>query len=81
MCEGAWWEVEVGVLGEAIAVSRVTIFNRIDGPTSSRLSNSHVSLLDYQGNTLKSYRIGDSTGIAVFNISFAGNNGTLINIL
>ena len=73
-------------MGEDVAVSKVTIFNR--GPegdsathnalVSSRLSNSKVSLLDQLGNTLKSYRIGDATNISLFNISFEGNNGILI---
>ena len=72
-CEGAWWEVD---LGEGVAVSRVTIYNR-NGYTE-RLSNSMLSLLNSQGNTLKSYRIGDATNLNIFNISFVGSNGTLI---
>ena len=61
---GAWWEVD---LGEGVAVSRVIIYNRNDGDAShaslvtSRMSNSVVSLINYQGDTLKTYRIGDAT--------------------
>ena len=72
-------------MGEGVAVSRVTIFNRKSGDAahaalvSSRLSNSRVSLLNYQGTSLKSYRIGDATNISIFDISFTGNDGTLIN--
>ena len=64
-------------MGEGAAVSRVVIYNRNDGDAShasavsGRLSNSVVSLLNYQGNTLKAYRIGDATNIPVFDISFA----------
>ena len=70
---GAWWEVD---LGEGVSVSRVVIYNRIDGDASlsshvsGRLSNSVVSLLNYQGNTLKTYRIADATNIPVFDINF-----------
>ena len=68
---GAWWEVD---LGEGVAVSRVVIYNRNDGSNPSiltlRLSNSVVSLINYQGNTLKTYRIGDATNVPVFNINF-----------
>ena len=62
--------------GEGVAVSRVTIFNRNDGDAnhaaivSAHLSNSEVSLLNYQGNTLKTYRIWDATDIPVFDINF-----------
>jgi hypothetical protein len=71
---GAWWEVD---LGEGVTVSRVVIYNRNDGDAShvteasGRLSNSVVSLLNYQGNTLKAYRIGDATNTPVFDISVA----------
>ncbi|KAL3817435.1 hypothetical protein ACHAXA_001442, partial [Cyclostephanos tholiformis] len=77
----AWWEVD---LGEGNEVSRVTIYNRNDGDgsgfslLSGRLSNSLVSLLNYQGVTLKTYRIGDATNIPVFDINFAGEIGVLI---
>jgi hypothetical protein len=63
---GAWWEVD---LGEGVAVSKVVIYNRTNC-CSDRLSNSVVSLIDYQGNTLKTYRIGISTNVPVFDISF-----------
>ena len=63
-------------MGEGVAVSRVTIYNRIG--YNERLSNSRLSLLNYQGNTMKSYRIGDATNFNIFNISFVGSNGTLI---
>ena len=71
---GAWWEVD---LGEGVAVSRVTIRNRINC-CWDRLSNSVVSLRNHQGTTLKTYRIGDATNIPVFDINFAGINGVLI---
>ena len=66
-------------MGEGVAVSRVVIYNRNDGDASpaleaeesGRLSNSVVSLLNYQGNTLKTYRIGDATNVPVFDISVA----------
>ena len=63
-------------MGEGVAVSRVVIYNRNDGDAShasdvsARLSNSVVSLINYQGNTLKSYRIGDAPNVPVFNINF-----------
>ncbi len=65
-------------------MSRVTIYNRNNGDpwhaslVSSRLSNSVVSLLNYQGATLKTYRIGDARDIHVFDINFAGESGVLI---
>ena len=63
-------------------MSRVVIYNRNDGSASHvltvRLSNSVVSLINYQGNTLKTYRIGDATNVPVFDINFAGINGVLI---
>jgi hypothetical protein len=70
---GAWWEVD---LGEGVAVSTVIIYNRNDGDAShashvtGRLSNSVVSLINYQGNTLKTYRIGDASNVPVFVINF-----------
>ena len=71
-------------MGEGVAVSRVVIYNRNDGvaahasDVSRRLSNSVVSLINYQGNTLKTYRIGDATNVPEFDINFAGINGVLI---
>ena len=65
-------------------MSRVTIYNPNNGDASwaslvsGRLSNSVVSLLNYQGNVLKSYRIGDATDIPLFDINFAGDTGFLI---
>ena len=60
-------------------MSRVKIYNRIDC-CAERLSNSVVSLRNHQGNTLKTFRIGDATNVPVFDINFqfAGNNGVLI---
>ena len=66
-------------------MARVTIFNWNDGDAShaslvsGRLSNSVVSLLNQGGNTLKTYRIGDATDISMFDISFVGESGVLIN--
>ena len=51
-----------------VSVSRVVIYNRIEQP--GRLSNSVVSLINYQGTTLETYRIGDATNIPVFDINF-----------
>ena len=57
-------------------MSRVVIYNRNDGDAShasavsGRLSNSVVSLINYQGNTLKTYRIGDATNVPVVDINF-----------
>jgi len=57
-------------------VSRVVIYNRNDGDAShashvsGRLSNSVVSLINYQNNTLKTYSIGDATNLPVFDINF-----------
>jgi hypothetical protein len=71
-------------LGLGVAVSRVVIYNRNDGDAShassvsGRLSNSVVSLINYQGNTLKTYRIGDASNVPEFDISFSGINGVLI---
>jgi hypothetical protein len=67
-CQGAWWEVD---LGDAVSVARVIIYNQIsDYYESSQLSDALVSLRDTQGNTLKTYEIGDAAGMSVFNISF-----------
>jgi hypothetical protein len=49
-------------LGADVRVARVKIWN---ADTPSRLSNSIVSLIDSQGTTQYSYRIGDATGKAV----------------
>ena len=63
-------------MGQGVAVSRVVIYNRNDGDAShasavsGRLSNSVVSLINYQGNTLKTYRIGDATNVPVIDINF-----------
>jgi hypothetical protein len=54
--KGAWWEVD---LGADVRVARVKIWN---GDVPTRLSNSIVSLIDSQGMTQYSYRIGDATG-------------------
>ena len=65
-------------------MSRVTIFNWNDGDpahaalVSSRLSNSVVSLLNYDGTTLKTYNIGDATDVPSFDISFVSQSGILI---
>ncbi len=45
---------------------------------SNRLSNSVVSLLNYQGTTLKTYRIGYARDTNVFDVNFAGESGVLI---
>jgi hypothetical protein len=50
-------------MGEEVPVSSVIIYN---GDVPPRLSNSLVLLKDWHGKTLKSYRIGDATGKAVF---------------
>ncbi len=47
-------------------MSRVTIFNILDIYNSVRLSDSVVSLLNYQGDVLRSYRIGDAKDVPVF---------------
>ena len=49
-------------MGADVRVARVKIYNR--GP-EQRLSNSIVSLIDSQGTTQYSYRIGDATGKTV----------------
>jgi hypothetical protein len=52
-------------------VSRVNVLNIVDlHDNSARLSNSVVSLLNYQGHALKTYRIGDAKNIPVFHINF-----------
>ncbi len=59
-----WWEVD---LGADVRVAKVKIFNRLGSAAdSNRLSNSIVSLINSQGNTVSSFRIGDSTGQAEF---------------
>jgi hypothetical protein len=55
-------------LGEGVAVSRVVIHNRLDN--SERLSNSIVSLINYQGTAVKTWRIGDATYIREFYCDF-----------
>jgi hypothetical protein len=50
-------------LGQDVKVSRVKIWN---GNEPYRLSNSIVSLIDSKGYTMSSYRIGDATGISIF---------------
>ena len=49
-------------MGADVRVARVKIWN---ADTPSRLSNSTVSLIDSQGTTQYSYRIGDATGKTV----------------
>ena len=57
-------------MGEGVAVSRIVIYNRNDADhyslATGRLSNSLVLLKDNQGNTLKTYRIGDATNVPMF---------------
>ena len=53
---------------EGVAVSRVVIYNRIDC-CAERLSNSVVSLLNHQGNTLTTYIIGDATNVPIFDMN------------
>jgi hypothetical protein len=65
-------------LGLGVAVSRVVIYNRND-EGSERLSNSVISLINYQGKTLKTYRIGDATDVPVFDINFASYLGCYAN--
>ena len=48
-------------LGKDVRVAKVKIFNRFDCCTE-RLSNSSVSLIDSQGNTVSSYKIDDARG-------------------
>ena len=65
-------------LSKGVVVARVIIYNRNDGDAShasmvsSRLSNSVVSLLNHQGDILKTYRIWDATEIPIFDINFMG---------
>ncbi len=59
--QGAWWEVD---LGADVRVAKVKIYNRVEN-LEHRLSNSIISLIDGQGITQYSYRIGDATGKAV----------------
>ncbi len=73
-------------MGEGVAVSRVTIFNRNDGDAafksavSKRLSNSWVSLLNYQGTSLKSYYIGDATNRFILDINIVSYLGCYIDL-
>ena len=53
-----------------VSVSRVVIYNRNDGSHAVSLSNSVVSVINYEGTTLVTYRIGNATNIPVFNIYF-----------
>ena len=46
------------------------VYNRNDAGLSTRLSNSVVSLRNYQGATLKTWTIGDATNIPVFDVNF-----------
>jgi hypothetical protein len=55
-------------LGEGVAVSRVVIYNRIEN--SDRLSNSIVSLVNYQGTAVKTWRIDDATYVEEFDCDF-----------
>jgi hypothetical protein len=55
-------------LGTDVAVKYVKIFNRIG--IEINLSNARVSLIDKDGKTLDTYRIGNADGIAEFNIPF-----------
>ena len=50
-------------MGADVRVARVKILNGVDGFT--RISNSIVSLIDSQGTTQYSHRIGDATGKTV----------------
>ena len=50
-------------MGTDVQVAKVKIWT---GDTPTRLSNSIVSIIDSQGNTQYSYRIGDATGKDVF---------------
>jgi len=78
-CLGATWEVD---LGEGVAVSRVSLFNRNDGDVahaalvSNRLSNSCVILMNYQGTYLKQYCIEDATNLFMLDLNFAGNTNS-----
>ena len=53
-------------MGADVQVSKVKIWT---GDTPTRLSNSVVSIIDNQGTTKYSYRIGDATGKQVFEFS------------
>jgi hypothetical protein len=50
-------------LGADYQVATVKIWS---GDVPTRLSNSIVSIIDSQGNTQNSYRIGDATGKTMF---------------
>ena len=72
-------------MGQRVAVSKVTIFNRNDGDAahaalvSKRLSNSVVSLLNFQGTTLRSYSIGDATNRFILDINVVSYLGCYID--
>ncbi len=63
-------------LGERVAVSNVTIYNWNAGDAahativSDRLSNSVVSLLNDQGQTVRSYTIVDAKNRSTIDINF-----------
>lgn len=69
-------------MGEGVAVSRVSLFNRNDGDVahaalvSNRLSNSCVILMNYQGTYLKQYCIEDATNLFMLDLNFAGNTNS-----
>ncbi len=72
-------------MGGGVAVAKVTIYNRNDGDAShfslvsGRLSNSIVSLLNYQDTALKTYRIEDATSVPLFDIYFMGESGVRLH--
>ncbi len=51
-------------------MKNVKIFNRIGSGMDIHLSNARVTLIDKDGKTLDTYRIGNADGIAEFNIPF-----------
>ncbi len=65
----SWWRLDFGA---DVCVSKVKIYNRIDGDAahasivSSRLSNSRVSLRNANEVALRSWSIGDATNKAEF---------------
>jgi hypothetical protein len=62
VCEGAWWEVD---LGQDVDVTKVIVYNRLDC-CSERLSKSEVLLLDEGHTTLKTFAIEDAHGVDFF---------------
>ena len=70
-------------MSKGVVVARVIIVNCIHGDAShasmvsSRLSNSVVSLLNHQGDILKTYRIWDATDIPIFDINLWGQAMTV----